>query len=114
MVIFRNVVGNEPVDNQVTFGQNVIAFSRGSKGFILIVNDDSLIDYEFQTGLPEGEYCDIISGELTKSAKKPCSGRSVKVSKGGMARIRLDGGLDKMPVIAFHIKSRVADDALNP
>ncbi|XP_074605283.1 alpha-amylase-like [Brevipalpus obovatus] len=110
MVKFRNVIGDEPVENWVILGEDVIAFSRGSKGFILIVNDASLINYEFQTGLPEGEYCDIISGNLTGDPKKPCSGDIIKVQSDGRAQIYLDVGTDKTSVIAFHIKSRVPEE----
>ncbi|XP_074593354.1 alpha-amylase-like [Brevipalpus obovatus] len=109
MVKFRNVVGDAPVSNWINLGEDVIAFSRESKGFILIVNDNTLVDNVFQTGVPSGKYCDIISGEVIGGTKKTCSGRTIQVRNGGQARIVLDGGLDKIGVIAFHIESRLPD-----
>ncbi|XP_074600173.1 alpha-amylase-like [Brevipalpus obovatus] len=107
MVKFRNVVGDVPVSNFINLGENVIAFSRESKGFILIVNDNTLVDNVFQTGVPSGKYCDIISGDVIGDIKKTCSGRTIQVRNGGQARIVLDGGFDEVGVIAFHIKSRL-------
>lgn len=40
MVIFRNVVNGQPLSNWWDNGNSQIAFSRGSKGFIVINNDD--------------------------------------------------------------------------
>lgn len=40
----------------------MIAFSRGSTGFIVINNDPSAtLDMWLTTGLPAGEYCDVIT-----------------------------------------------------
>ncbi|XP_074600150.1 alpha-amylase-like [Brevipalpus obovatus] len=107
MIKFRNVVGDGPVENVISLGDDVIAFSRGSEGFILIINDNTLVDYKFQTGLSSGKYCDIISGDIIGDARKICSGRTIQVDKSGEARIALDGGIDRISVIAIHLKSRL-------
>lgn len=62
MVGFRNVAGFDQMSNWWDNGNNAIAFSRGNKAFIAINNDDHNIDTTLKTGLPAGEYCDIISG----------------------------------------------------
>ena len=64
MVKFRNVVGSEPLVNWLDNGFHQIAFGRGSKGFVVINNEDSELSQTLQTSLPAGTYCDIISGDL--------------------------------------------------
>ena len=56
MIQFANTVYGTGVENWVS-GSDMLAFSRGNKGFFAMGN----IDGEFETGLPDGEYCDIIS-----------------------------------------------------
>jgi len=65
MAKFRNVAGDEPVANRWDNSANQIAFSRGKKAFIAINNDGSPINTKLQTGLPAGNYCDVISGGLS-------------------------------------------------
>ena len=67
MVKFRNVVGNELVSNWWNNDGNQIAFSRGNKGFIAINNDNFDLNQKLKTSLPQGVYCDIISGNLSNS-----------------------------------------------
>jgi alpha-amylase len=53
---FANVVAGEGIENwQVKDGS--LGFSRGSKGFFAM---GDLNNVQFYTGLPDGEYCDII------------------------------------------------------
>ena len=56
MIQFANTVYGTDVGNWVS-GSDMLAFSRGNKGFYAMGN----IDADFDTGLPDGEYCDIIS-----------------------------------------------------
>lgn len=56
MVQFTNTVAGNGVTNWVS-SSDMVAFSRGSKGFFAMGN----VNGEFDTGLPDGEYCDIIS-----------------------------------------------------
>ena len=56
MVEFTNAVADEPIEYLVA-EQSTLALSRGSKGFFAMGN----LDRDFETGLPDGEYCDIIS-----------------------------------------------------
>lgn len=56
MVEFTNAVYGSPVEFKVA-EQRVLGMARGDKGFFAMGD----LDREFETGLPDGEYCDIIS-----------------------------------------------------
>ena len=56
MIQFTNAAGSEPVKNW-NAGGDFVAFSRGSVGFFAMGN----LNKQFTTGLPDGDYCDIIS-----------------------------------------------------
>ena len=56
MAEFTNAVYGEPVEFKVAEGET-LAMSRGNKGFFAM----GQLSREFDTGLPDGEYCDIIS-----------------------------------------------------
>jgi len=56
MIQFTNAVYGTDVGNWVG-GSDMLAFSRGNKGFFAMGN----VNGDFDTGLPDGEYCDIIS-----------------------------------------------------
>lgn len=63
MAKFRQVVGKEMDTNWVTDGGNGnrVAFSRGNKGFLALNMDKNQYwDAEIHTGLPDGEYCNVI------------------------------------------------------
>lgn len=55
MVKFANAVQGTGVENWQG-GNNFLGFSRGNKGFFAMGD----LNREFYTGLPDGEYCDII------------------------------------------------------
>jgi len=102
MVKFRNLVNGESVRNWWDNGSNQIAFSRGSKGFIVINNDNFAMDVTLQTGLSAGQYCDIISGNKVGSS---CTGKTVTVSSDGTARLNIQNNQEN-PMIAIHIDSK--------
>lgn len=104
MVRFRSFVANESVSNWITLSDNSIAFGRGSKGFVAMVNENRSIDQTLQTGLSAGNYCDIISGNLIvdKSNKRECSGKIIKVENNGTAKMIIDGSSDDDPMIAIY------------
>ncbi|KAI1290783.1 Alpha-amylase 1 [Halotydeus destructor] len=103
MVEFRNVAGDEPVVGWWDNGGHAIAFGRQGRAFIAMNNDDSQLIEWFWTSLPEGEYCDVISGGLYAGH---CTGRQIRVNSHGYAFIDIQNGTDD-PVIAFHIKSKL-------
>ena len=97
MVEFRNVANGQPVANWWDNGNHQIAFSRGNKAFYAVSNEGD-IDVTIGTGMPEGTYCDIISGELQNGA---CTGKTVYVGGDGRAHIQVSGwGED--PILAIH------------
>ena len=63
MVQFRQVTAGQPVVNWQNIGgatTDHIAFGLGSKGFVAINRTGSSAATTYQTGLPAGNYCDIV------------------------------------------------------
>ena len=80
MVGFRNyTVGAWSVNNWWDNGNNQIAFGRGDKGFVVINNESGALQQTLQTGLPAGNYCNILA------ASAECSGAMITVASNGMA-----------------------------
>ncbi len=90
MVGFRNATQAQFVlSNWWDNGNNQIAFGRGGLGFVAINREDnSTLVQSLQTGMPEGEYCDIINGEFN-SATKACTGPSITVGSDGRANFNV-------------------------
>lgn len=85
MVAFRNYTINAGATaNWWDNGNNQIAFSRGSAGFVAINREGTTLSRTFQTGLPAGTYCNVISGDF---AGNTCSGTTVSVDGAGNAAI---------------------------
>uniref|UniRef100_A0A3B4DIZ1 Alpha-amylase n=1 Tax=Pygocentrus nattereri TaxID=42514 RepID=A0A3B4DIZ1_PYGNA len=103
MVIFRNLVNGEPLSNWWDNGSNQVAFGRGSRGFIVINNDDWTLDTTLNTGLPGGTYCDVISGQKEGSS---CTGKQVQVGGDGYAYFNISN-LEEDPFIAIHADSKL-------
>ncbi|CAF3840587.1 unnamed protein product [Rotaria sordida] len=77
----------------------------GRVTFVAINNDDySPLDQWLQTGLPAGEYCDIVSGSLIDGR---CTGKQVTVHQDGKALIQI-GNLEQDPIIGLHINARLS------
>lgn len=80
MVGFRNyTIGAWSVDNWWDNGNNQIAFSRGNKGFVVINNEGGTLQQSLYTGLPEGNYCNVLAGDAA------CSGSDIYVDSNGYA-----------------------------
>jgi alpha-amylase len=84
MVGWHNLVAGLPVSNWYDDGSNLIAFSRGTKGWIAINNESTSQTHTFATGLPAGSYCDIIH---TAALATTCSGQTVTVDAQGNATV---------------------------
>jgi alpha-amylase len=82
MVGFRKAAGDAPVARFWTNGSNQVAFSRGDRAFLVINHEPSALSQALPTGLPEGQYCDVLSGEKAGSA---CSGGIVTIDATGSA-----------------------------
>lgn len=67
MVGWHNVVGSAARANFWTDGDNVIAFSKGSRGWAAFNNGPAAQSITVQTGLARGRYCDVVSGVPTRS-----------------------------------------------
>ncbi|OBX34954.1 alpha-amylase precursor [Halomonas elongata] len=59
MVEFRNVTDGTKVSGWWDNGNNQIAFSRGSKGFVAINREDGKLSRPFDTALPDGRYRNV-------------------------------------------------------
>lgn len=103
MVAFRNVVAGTPLQNWHSFGDFQIAFSRGNKGFIVIVADESHLVTDIHTDLSPGVYCDVISGNYENGV---CTGKSVQIDNNGVGHFDVDGQSED-PVMAIHIGAKV-------
>ncbi len=87
MVAFRRATAGAAVANWWDNGTNAIGFSRGAKGFVSINADGTAtIKQSFTTGLPAGDYCNILTGKLIANA---CSGQTVSVDSFGAAALTL-------------------------
>ncbi|XP_055383823.1 alpha-amylase-related protein-like [Condylostylus longicornis] len=103
MIGFRNTVKGTGLNDWWDNGKNQIAFCRGGSGFIVFNGDHTDIDRDFQTCLPPGVYCDIISGDKVSGK---CTGKSVTIKEHGYGHITLrkdeyDG------VLAIHLGTKL-------
>lgn len=103
MVRFHNTAIGYPVSNWWDNGYQAISFSRGNKAFIAINNEDFSVTRSFDTGLPAGEYCDVISCD---NNRPPCGNTggscrgSYSVDFDGTSIFTVPSGED--PMIALH------------
>ncbi|KAB8141050.1 ATPase [Chloroflexia bacterium SDU3-3] len=86
MVPFRNYTSGAAVANWWDNGNNQIAFSRGTLGFVAINRESTPLTRTFTTGLPAGSYCDVIHYDFATSAGT-CTGTGITVSASGTASI---------------------------
>ncbi|KAG1680673.1 Pancreatic alpha-amylase [Nymphon striatum] len=103
MVRFRTVVGDSNVMNWWDNGKNQISFSRGNAGFIVINNDGFALSKTLITGLSQGTYCDIISGDLEGGK---CTGKKIYVDSSGKANIYISN-TEKDPMMATHLQAKL-------
>lgn len=90
MVAFRNYTQPSfEVSNWWDNGGNQIAFGRGDRGFVVINREDGPdLSRDFQTGLPEGNYCNIIEFDYDAAAET-CTGETIEVDANGIANMSL-------------------------
>lgn len=98
MVKFRNAVASAPVSNWWDNGEDAVAFARFRKGFVLINNGRSTITGLFNTTLPQGYYCDILSGSSVD--RRSCAGNVVRVREDGFAELSVESVRD-VPAVAI-------------
>ncbi|PMR68407.1 alpha-amylase [Halomonas heilongjiangensis] len=66
MVDFRQAMGDAPVTHWQQAGASRIAFARGGRGFVALNRSDETWKAELVTGLPAGEYCNLLDGCVTR------------------------------------------------
>uniref|UniRef100_A0A023EVZ4 Alpha-amylase n=1 Tax=Aedes albopictus TaxID=7160 RepID=A0A023EVZ4_AEDAL len=103
MIGFRNAVAGTQINDWWDNGNQQISFCRGARGFIAFNLDTYDFNREAQTCLPNGTYCDVISGSAVNGT---CTGKSIAVGPNGRARIHIpvtaqDG------VLAIHINAKL-------
>ncbi|WP_269533873.1 alpha-amylase family protein [Chitinimonas sp. BJYL2] len=101
MVGFRRAVAGTSMTNWWDNGANAIAFSRGTKGFVAINREASALSRAFQTGLPAGKYCDVLTGLMASGV---CTGQAVTVAADGMASLSLPSN----SALALHVGQQAA------
>jgi len=79
---------------------NQVAIGREGKGFFVATNQGGL-ERTFPTGMPSGDYCNVIQGCPTSSG---CSGDTIHVDGSGNAHIRITDGAN--PIAAIHVEAR--------
>ena len=89
MVSFRDATQAVPkVTDWWSHGSNQIAFGRGDRGFVVINRNDAALTHTFQTQLPAGNYCEVISAEA--KANGDCD-RHIAVNEAGEFRTTVAG-----------------------
>ncbi|OFZ54057.1 MAG: ATPase [Bdellovibrionales bacterium RIFOXYC1_FULL_54_43] len=86
MVGFRNYTQSTPVQKWWSNGKNLISFARGNSGYVVINKESQGSDRWFDTGLPSGSYCDVISGDVSPDGRR-CTGPTIFVNEYGWAQI---------------------------
>lgn len=100
MVEFRNVTsGAFSINRWWSDGDNVIAFARGKKGFVVINNSASIVEREFESDMPPGRYCNVVEG----IQKGVCKGSLVTVGNDG----RFHGLVRPGKALAIHVGRKV-------
>ncbi|KAI7815474.1 alpha amylase [Rhyzopertha dominica] len=102
MVGFRNAVSGTEIQNWWSDGAQQIAFCRGEKGFVAFTLSGDIAQSMY-TCLPEGTYCDVISGEVSDGA---CTGKSVTVGSDGYGYVSLAESEDD-GVLAIHVNAKL-------
>jgi alpha-amylase len=87
MVGFRNATSsNQSVTNYWDNGGNQLAWGRAGNGFVVINMEGQDLNRSFQTGMPEGTYCDVVQGDFDGTN---CSGLTINVDQNGNAQFNV-------------------------
>lgn len=88
-------MGDEPLENWWDNDNNMIAFCRGKKGFVVFNNEPNESVITLNVCLSQGDYCDVISG---KKDGDTCTGKIISVDEKGKSVITISA----QSVIAIH------------
>lgn len=100
MLAFREVVGDAPRLPGVEEG-DAYAFERDARGVVAVNAGHAAETLTVPTGLPDGEYCDVVSGGRTALAENGCQGTTLTVD-GGEVVFELPG----RTAVAIHLESK--------
>ncbi|MQA24071.1 MAG: ATPase [Micromonosporaceae bacterium] len=101
MVGFHNTVRGAAVAGWWDNGNNLIAFGRGDKGYLVINDEDYAVNGRwYDSALLAGRYCDVIHGDIVNGA---CSGPVITVDAGGW----LTANILAHDAVALHAGARV-------
>ena len=82
MVGWHKYVGSAKRANFYTDDFNVIAFSKGNRGWAAFNNGSEAKRIRVQTGLPRGTYCDVVNDTAARGCSAP-----VTVGRNGVATV---------------------------
>jgi alpha-amylase len=82
MIGWHKYVGSAKRANFYTDDFNVIAFSKGNRGWAAFNNGSEAKTIRVQTGLPRGTYCDVVNDTAARGCSAP-----VRVSRNGYATV---------------------------
>lgn len=99
MVALRNAAAGAGVTNWWSNGSDQIAFGRGSAGYVAFNRSGSALTRTFQTSLPAGSYCDVMTGDLAGGS---CTGAAYTVDGSG----RVTATVAANAALALHVDAR--------
>ncbi|HEU5110504.1 MAG TPA: carbohydrate-binding module family 20 domain-containing protein [Micromonosporaceae bacterium] len=104
MVAVRNSINNAggPGMNNWWSGGSAIAFGRGNAAYVAFNRSGTAVNRTFQTSLPAGTYCDVMSGDFADGS---CAGAAYTVDSGG----RVTATVPANGALALHVNARVTN-----
>lgn len=106
MVAFRKETAGAAVSNVWHNEANQLAFAREGRGFVAINHEAAALEQTLATGLPAGQYCDVLSGDYTPgagTAPPACTGNVLTVSDDGSAALVVPSET----AVAVHVGARL-------
>lgn len=103
MIKFRAATQGSFVKSFTNIAKNQISFCRGVKGFIAINNSNDDLDSTLTACVPNGQYCDVISGDLVDGQ---CTGTIVTV-RARKAAINIPA--NSVGVVAIHVNAKISN-----
>lgn len=101
MIKFRAVTSMQGgVKSFNNIAENQISFCVGNRGFLAINNSIRDLNATVNACVPDGVYCDVISGDLVNGQ---CTGKTITVS-GGKAAIEISRFSDG--ILATHVEAK--------
>jgi alpha-amylase len=100
MVGFRNATTGAPATRWWSDGNNAIAFAREGRGYTVVNKENTAVTRAFDTGLPAGSYCDLVTGSVVGNH---CTGPTVDVDATGTLRTTVPG----MSALAIDLAAQV-------